>query len=695
MTIEGLTNGAAYSLAVAALNEEGMSPLSEEVQGTPLADLTPGMPIQFSPLPGDEEGEAKAAWEAPGETGRKDGVEAEITGYKVYYGLISGGTLTKANGNVVEVTDASKRMAVVSGLSNGLEYQFAITALNEVGEGALSAIEKLTLRPERTVSFKTYGTEAGDSEDFMAKVNYGSEVGTPEDPIKRGNIFQGWFDQESGGTLWDFNTPIEMDITLYARWQPQSYSVTFDSLGGSTISSQMVNFGTTVTAPDPPPSREYYNFLGWHTRDGLGDGDWGDQWTFSQDSMGAGDMTLYAKWTPANEVPESPKSVQVTQAGDGKLTITWQEASDTGAYDGQKGVIQSFRVYYSGGPLDQGTATYEETSGSPGDPRTLTIEGLANGVTYNLAVTALNEEGMSPLSEEVQGTPLADLAPGAPRQEFTPTSTTTEGEARVSWQAPDDTGRKDGAAAEITGYRVYYGLMSEGTLTKANGTVVDVTDPFKRTAAVSGLSNGLEYQFAITAVNEVGEGALSAIEKLTLRPERTVSFKTHGSDTADFEETVTYGSIVSAPEAPTKKGNIFQGWFDQESGGTLWDFNTPIEMDITLYARWQPQSYSVTFDSLGGSTISSQMVNFGTTVTAPDPPPSREYYNFLGWHTRDGLGDGDWGDQWTFSQDSMGAGDMTLYAKWTPANEVPESPEICTGCPGGRRKTDDYLGGGF
>ena len=69
------------------------------------------------------------------------------------------------------------------------------------------------------------------------------------------------------------------------------------------------------------------------------------------------------------------------------------EASDTGAYDGRKGVIQSFRVYYSGGPLDQGTATYEETSGSPGDPRTLTIEGLANGVTYNLAVTALNEGG--------------------------------------------------------------------------------------------------------------------------------------------------------------------------------------------------------------------------------------------------------------------------------------------------------------
>ena len=60
-------------------------------------------------------------------------------------------------------------------------------------------------------------------------------------------------------------------------------------------------------------------------------------------------MTLYAKWTPANEVPESPKSVQVAQAGDEKLTITWEEDSDTGAYNGRKGVIQSFRVYYSRG----------------------------------------------------------------------------------------------------------------------------------------------------------------------------------------------------------------------------------------------------------------------------------------------------------------------------------------------------------
>ena len=80
------------------------------------------------------------------------GLGAEITGYKVYYRLMSGGTLTKDNGNVGAVTDDTKRMAVVSGLSNGVEYQFAITALNEVGEGALSAIGKLTLRPEREPS---------------------------------------------------------------------------------------------------------------------------------------------------------------------------------------------------------------------------------------------------------------------------------------------------------------------------------------------------------------------------------------------------------------------------------------------------------------------------------------------------------------------------------------------------------------
>ena len=49
----------------------------------------------------------------------------------------------------------------------------------------------------------------------------------------------------------------------------------------------------------------------------------------------------------------------------------------------------------------------------PGIPWTLTIEGLANGVTYNLAVTALNEEGMSPLSAEVQGTPPGGLGSGS------------------------------------------------------------------------------------------------------------------------------------------------------------------------------------------------------------------------------------------------------------------------------------------
>ena len=264
--IPELINNRTYHFALVALNGAGESNLSEVKTAQTLGGKPPGVPNQPSTLPLVEEGKVEVAWEPPSDLG----TPPLITGYKVYYRLTSEGTLTKADGNVVEVPDASKRMAAVSGLSNGVEYQFALAAVNVSGVGALSSIKKFTLRPERTVSFKTYGTGAGDTKDFTVKVDYGYSVGEPVIPTRAGKNFAGWY-EESGFTLeYDFAAPVTTDRTLYAKWDDAFYNIIFDADGGTfqdgsnRLEVSDKPYYSKLEEPEVP-AKTGKDFLGWYT----------------------------------------------------------------------------------------------------------------------------------------------------------------------------------------------------------------------------------------------------------------------------------------------------------------------------------------------------------------------------------------------------------------------------------------------
>jgi uncharacterized repeat protein (TIGR02543 family) len=78
----------------------------------------------------------------------------------------------------------------------------------------------------------------------------------------------------------------------------------------------------------------------------------------------------------------------------------------------------------------------------------------------------------------------------------------------------------------------------------------------------------------------------------------------------------------------------------------------------TLYAKWTINSYAVTFNSLGGSAVSGQTINYGALVSAPTAP-TRDRYSFGGWYTEEACT-----TAWVFASDTITAA-RTLYAKWT------------------------------
>ena len=102
----------------------------------------------------------------------------------------------------------------------------------------------------------------------------------------------------------------------------------------------------------------------------------------------------------------------------------------------------------------------------------------------------------------------------------------------------------------------------------------------------------------------------------------TITFDTNGgSEIAPI--TQDYGTEITAPDNPTRKGYTFKGW-DKEIPETM-----PSE-NITVKAQWKINQYTITFDTNGGSEIASITQDYGTKITAPDNP-TRKGYTFRGW----------------------------------------------------------------
>ena len=116
-------------------------------------------------------------------------------------------------------------------------------------------------------------------------------------------------------------------------------------------------------------------------------------------------------------------------------------------------------------------------------------------------------------------------------------------------------------------------------------------------------------------------------EALTLYPvwntnKYTITFDTNGgSEIAPI--TQDYGTKITAPDNPTRKGYTFKGW-DKEIPETM-----PAE-NITLKAQWEINQYTIAFDTNGGSEIAPITQDYGTEITAPDNP-TRKGYTFKGW----------------------------------------------------------------
>ena len=189
--------------------------------------------------------------------------------------------------------------------------------------------------------------------------------------------------------------------------------------------------------------------------------------------------------------------------------------------------------------------------------------------------------------------------------------------------------------------------------TLSGGTVEEPTDPTKEGYTFGGWYTDEEYESQYDFNTEITSNVI-LYAKWNIN-EYTVTFETNGGTHIDEIE-VNHGLTVTKPTDPTKEGYTFDGWYLDETLNTLFDFETIITENITLYAKWNINEYTVTFNSNGGSEVASIAVNHGLAVTKPTDP-TKEGYTFGGWYTDEECIN-------IFDFSTSITENITLYAKW-------------------------------
>ncbi len=113
----------------------------------------------------------------------------------------------------------------------------------------------------------------------------------------------------------------------------------------------------------------------------------------------------------------------------------------------------------------------------------------------------------------------------------------------------------------------------------------------------------------------------------------------------------TYGVGATLPTDVTRTGYTFKGWYDNENltSSPVTAISNTETGNKEYWAKWEINQYTVTFDTVGGSTVASITQDYGTAIAAP-AAPTREGYTFIGWDTE--------------IPTTMPAENMTVTAQW-------------------------------
>lgn len=492
-------------------------------------------------------------------------------------------------------------------------------------------------RKSCAVSFVTNGGAALDS----ISVLYGDKLGTLPGDTKTGYKLQGWFTDVGLTTAATADTVITADTTLYASWKANTYTVTYETNGGSALSSTSADYGATI-ATSPVTTKYGYDFGGWFTDAAMTAAN-----MVSFPYIVGGDVTFYAKWTPKTY------TVTFDSKGGSDVAPVAQSYNMTIAIPTCTKVGNTIEGWYSDPSLTTKVAF----------PYTVTGDvTLYAKWTLNQYTITYNVDGGSPISNATvdYGTKM-DTAP----------VTTKTGYTFGGWYS--DPG--------LTSTVVFPYTVSTSATFYAKWTVNKYTVTFNSNGGSAVDNMSVTYNTAIgtlptstlagstfggwysdSQLTKVVTAATVITADITLYAKFTVNQYTvtydSNSGTSVDAATVDYGTKITSAPAPTRTGFTLAGWYSDSALTSSVAFPYTVTASVTLYAKWTPNMYAVIFNTNGGSPVSSLSLAYNTQLLTA--PTSTKYgYALEGWYSDSALT-----NKVAFPY-TVTASDVTFYAKWT------------------------------
>ncbi len=480
-----------------------------------------------------------------------------------------------------------------------------------------------------TINFDTAGGSA------VAPINgkYDSRITLPTEPTRFGYNFLGW------APVLPIRFPAtNLDVT--ARWSPISYNIMFNGNGatsGSTL-MQSIPYGTTEKLHTNGFVRNGFDFVGW-ARSAEGQKLYDDGDDFTMDLAGT---TLYALWAPSADTPYRVEHYTENISGNQfvlrettthyattgeTITIDWPDMPGftpvTDHVDNLfTGTVMAdgslkLRLYYT---RNSYTLTFAELPGS--EPITAKFETIINPPQTNPSKYGFNFGGWIKAEEP-------DAAISWPyRMEALDRTLYPKWEPYVVIVAFDPVGGRINGVTGIQNSTAYFSLAYE------SGSLGFPT-PVKTGYIFNGwLNPSDQWIYADTIVDVTSSHTLKASWTLGIY---TVNFDLNGGvGEPPASVTNAYGTPVILPTSgysSARPGYRFLGWNTSPTASTpLSSFGIP-EGGATLYAVWEPRSYTVTFNLNGaeGKPPAALTEPVDTQIDLSAFSLYREGYFFIGW----------------------------------------------------------------
>ena len=423
-------------------------------------------------------------------------------------------------------------------------------------ESSINIVDKGILDNDFNLIYHTNGGGTCESKKLVIEEKYG-ELCTP---IKSGYEFMGWYSEP------EFLNAITKDtiftgefIDLYAKWNANGYTVTFDANGGSVTGENIVVSYDDYYGTLPVPTQNGHAFSGWYTEI-----DGGTKVTETSKVNIAQDHTLYAHWT---------KCLAGTYVGEDSLTCTTCPTGYT-SVDGANSINECYIEVSEGKYIGTANSTTQNlcAAGTYKEAHTVNYGSTSSctncpsGYTSNAGATAQNKCYINVAAGKYIGT------------------------ANIATQSTCPAGKYKGA------HTVNYGSISSCT-TCAAGTYST-----GGAASCSICPSGYTSSIGATSINSCYT---------------TLTYNNNGG-MGCTNKPINYGGTYGTLCVPTRSNYAFLGWYTAANGGTQITATSSVgtTANPTLYAHWQMlDTQKPTINSI---TVSGGAPNLTITVNATD-----------------------------------------------------------------------------